>query len=383
MVKQQTINMRSVLTAAMVTLTWLLLPSESFAQPSKTRVLRTPTAGRGGVGAATPTASRASLMFPTAVAVPEQVTWRRDIYRSLDLTKDENAALYYPTEPQGNAKSLFTLLFQLFSTGKLPVYEYDISGVENFNSENRMHFRDFASNFSIPYQDEGNRVVVNPADIPSNEVLSYYLKESSYYDQNTATYHTRVVALCPVLHRADDFSMDVMKRPMFWVKMEDAEPFLSQQMLMTSNLNNAAEMSMADFFATNKYKGTIYMTTNMQGKLLSDMVADRMRNMSEPASMDSLMKQEQRHIEQQLTDFEQHIWATPVDSAEMARQDSIAAASAKAPKKARVSRAAASGTKATPRSSRRSSSGAAKDQKAKSSSSSPAPARVSVRRQRH
>ena len=41
-------------------------------------------------------------MFPTAVDVPEDPTWRRDIYRSIDLTKDENAALYYPVEPQGN-----------------------------------------------------------------------------------------------------------------------------------------------------------------------------------------------------------------------------------------------------------------------------------------
>ena len=42
---------------------------------------------------------RARLTFPTAVDMPENVVWRRDIYRELDLNKDANAGLYYPVEP--------------------------------------------------------------------------------------------------------------------------------------------------------------------------------------------------------------------------------------------------------------------------------------------
>ena len=43
---------------------------------------------------------RAQISFPTAVDMPEEVVWRRDIYRELDLSKDANAGLYYPVEPQ-------------------------------------------------------------------------------------------------------------------------------------------------------------------------------------------------------------------------------------------------------------------------------------------
>ena len=67
-----------------------------------------------------PSVSRASIMFPTAVEVPADVAWRRDIYRELDLTKDANAPLYYPVEPQEGRVNLFTLLFQLLNTGKIP-----------------------------------------------------------------------------------------------------------------------------------------------------------------------------------------------------------------------------------------------------------------------
>ncbi|MBQ3781159.1 MAG: gliding motility protein GldN, partial [Bacteroidaceae bacterium] len=270
----------------------------SQAQPQKTRVqtttsrnanaTRTTGTNRNAAGKqGDPKVSRASIMFPTAVAVPEEVPWRRDVYRSLDLTKDENAALYYPVEPQGNDVNLFTLLFRLLNTGTIPAYEYKLDGVEDFSQANRMHFKDMLDRFSIFYEIDGRSIKVADADVPSSEVLSIYVKESSYYDQNTATYHSRVVALCPVLHRADDFSMDQRKYPMFWVKIEDIEPYLSQRMVMTSNLNNAARMSMADFFATNHYKGDIYMTTNMQGKSLQDQVNARQQQQIEEEYVDS------------------------------------------------------------------------------------------------
>jgi gliding motility associated protien GldN len=136
-----------------------------------------------------------------------------------------------------------------------------------------MHFQTFVDKWSIPYEKNGNQYKIEDIDVPSDEVKGFYVKESSYYDQNTATYHSRIVALCPVLHRAaDEFSYggDVQKRPLFWVKYDDVKTYLSGQNVMTSNLNNAARMSMDDFFSTNHYKGEIYMTTNMQNKSLQE-----------------------------------------------------------------------------------------------------------------
>jgi gliding motility associated protien GldN len=323
--------------------------------------------------------------------MPEDVVWRRDIYRELDLTKDANAPLYYPVEPQEGRVNLFTLLFQLLNTGKIPAYTYDTSGLENYNKDNRMHFKDMLDRYEIPYEVNGNTIKVEPIDIPSNDVLSYFVKESSYFDQHTATYHSRVVALCPVLHRSGGYvdfnspsmSADVQKSPLFWVKMEDIESYLSQNMLMTSNINNAATMSMADFFETNKYKGTIYMTTNMQGKSLAQMVGDSFQMTPDSAALDmefdpelasqKALQREQNRIEKEIKDFEKHIWAAPVDSVALARQDSIAAAEAatKKTKKAVSTRTTARSTKSE------------STKKEKSSSSGSSAPRVSVRRERH
>lgn len=332
-----------------------------MAQPQKSRVQsnRNATAKK----AETAMVGRAALMFPTAVDVPENPAWRRDIYRSVDLTKDENAALYYPVEPQGGDMNLFTLLFKLLNTGKIPAYEYQLDGIEKFQQSYRMHFKDMLDRYQIPYEIDGNSINVNPVDVPASEVLSYYVKESSYYDQNTATYHSRIVALCPVLHRANDFSLDLQKYPLFWVNYDDIKTYLSGQEVMTSNINNAARMSMDDFFSTNHYKGDIYMTTNMQNKALQQYCAT-----------DSLLKKEQARIEKEMSDFEEHIWSTPVDSAELAKRDSIAAASAKGKKVKASDSKSSSASRTSRRVSSEKSSGS-------SASSSSAP-RVSVRRQR-
>ena len=342
------------------------------AQPKKSRVQTTRSASAKKAQDATP--SRASLMFPTSVDVPETPTWRRDIYRTLDLTKDENAPLYFPVEPQGDNINLFTLLFQLLNTGKIPAYEYKLDGVEDFQQSNRMHVKDMLERYHIFYEVNGNSIKVEPSDIPSAEVLSFNVKESSYYDQHTATFQSRVVAICPVLHRTDDFDTRVNKYPMFWVKYDDIKTYLSGREIMTSNLNNAARMSMEDFFATNHYKGEIYMTTNMQN-----------RSLQQYCATDSLLKKEQKRIEKEMTDFEAHIWATPVDSAEIAKRDSIAALADKGKKSRRMASSDSKSSSAS-RTSRRSSSSSEKTSKSSSKSSggsSSSGPRVSVRRQRH
>ena len=107
--------MKRILSLIMVT---LLVANAVNAQPAKRRT--TSAAAATTVEQAPKPASatdRASLMFPTTSAMPDDVVWKRDIYRQLDLTKDKNAPMYYPVEPMGKQVNLFTYLFHLIRTG--------------------------------------------------------------------------------------------------------------------------------------------------------------------------------------------------------------------------------------------------------------------------
>ena len=304
---------------------------------------------------------RARLSFPTAVEMPENVVWRRDIYREIDLNDDANAGLYYPVEPIDKQLNLFTYVFKLALNGYIPVYEYRLDGNEVFTDSAKVQMRTVLDNYHIFYEERDGKVRVDNSDIPSAEVKMYYLKESAYFDDANSTFHRKVQAVCPVMLREDDFGGEASKYPLFWVKYSDLEPFLSRQTVMTSNLNNAATMSMEDYFTMNRYKGKIYKTNNMLGKTLAQYCPN-----------DSALAKEQKRIEAELKAFEQNIFG---DQHKKDSLDSIAKLDPRQLKAAKKSKSGKTGN---------SSSAKVKSSKPKkSSTSSSGSARMSVRRQRH
>jgi len=305
---------------------------------------------------------RAQLMYPTALEMPEDVVWRRDIYREIDLNQDDNAGLYYPVEVVEKQMNLFTYIFKLALNGYIPVYEYRLDGNEVFSNESKVTMKTILDNYHIFYEEKNGKLRVDNSDIPSSEVKMYYLKESAYFNQANSTFHRKVLALCPIMVRDDDFGGEPAKYPLFWVKYSDLAPFLSRQTVMTSNLNNAAVMTMEDFFTMNKYKGKIYKTNNMLGRTLAQYCPN-----------DSALAKEQKKIENELALFEKNIFG---DQAKKDSLDSIAKLdpkTVKATKKKTTGRRSGSNTKSVK----------AKRPKSSSSSSSSSGARMTVRRQRH
>lgn len=264
---------------------------QAEAQPARRRVKP------NDADKAEKTVDRASLQFPVAVEVPEDVVWRRDVYRQLDLTLDKNAPLYYPVEPSAGQINLFTYLFDLLLTGKITAYQYKLDGNESFTLRDKVDVKELLERYHIYYEEQNGRPRVNASDIPSAEVSRYYIKESSYFDQRTSTFRTKVTALCPVLMRGDDFGGEATPYPLFWLKYDDISTYLARHVMMASNYNNVTNMTAADYFSMNLYDGKIYKTNNMQGKVLANY-----------CKTDSAMANEQKRIEKQLSDFEKHVW---------------------------------------------------------------------------
>ena len=330
----------------------------AFAQPEARRQAQQKAQNKSNANNMT---TRAQIMFQTAASMDEDVVWRRDIYRELDLNEDANAPLYYPVEPLGSQVNLFTYIFKLMMRGRIKAYQYKLDGNESFNADDVVKPKTFLDNYHIYYEkDAQGRTHLDNSDIPSKEVKSYYIKETTYYDQHTATFHTKVLALCPIMTRDDDFGDGGNKYPLFWVKYDDLAPFLSKQQIMTSNLNNAATMSIDDYFLRNQYKGKIYKTNNMLGKTLAQY-----------CSSDSAMSKEQKKIEAELAAFEKNLWG---DQAKKDSLDSIAKLDKKNVKGVKKNRRSSSG---------KSSGSTVKNRRQRSSSPSTSAARVSVRRERH
>lgn len=350
-------------------LTFTLVAVVMTAQPAKSRKQQQETKKTENPSAVKQKNQKGALYrtFPVAQDMPEDVDWKREVYRELNLSLDENAPLYYPITPQGNRSSLFTYLFKLILRGQIKAYKYGLDGVENFSEANKVDPKELMRNFEILFEEnDKGQVRVNDADLPSESVKCYYVKESTYFDQHTASFHSKVTAICPILIRGNaDYGDGWNRNPMFWVNYEEAAPYLGKLVLMTSNLNNAATMSAADYFAQNLYKGDIYRTVNMQDKLLVN-----------DGESEEAVKAEREKVEKQISDFETHLWrgdTIAVDTTKQQVLDEEKPAKKSSSRRTTTTRRSSSTKSSATKPSKQ------KTTKAKSSSGSG----YSVRRQRH
>jgi gliding motility associated protien GldN len=360
------LNERWIVLLALFFIHCSLFFSEAQAQPKKSRVQQAQQAQQQQQKKQTTSSSmtrRMQISYPVALDMPEDVVWRRDIYREINLNDEANSGLYYPVQPQGKQMNLFTYIFKLAQNGYIPVYEYSVAndGNDDFSDASKVELKTVLDNYHIFYEEADGKLKIDNSDIPSQEVMKYFLKESAYYDQGNTTFHIKVLALCPVMMRDDDFGGESAQYPLFWVKYSDLEPYLSRQTIMISDVNNAAVMSMDDYFTLNKYQGKIYKTNNMLGKTLAQIAGGDTAKYTK----------EQQRIEAELEAFKNNIFGDKqkkdsLDSIANAHPENVKAAAKKARKeKAKEEKA-----------SRRSKSSS-------SSSSTSSAARVTVRRQRH
>ncbi|MDE6439312.1 MAG: gliding motility protein GldN, partial [Muribaculaceae bacterium] len=213
---------------------------------------------------------------------------------------------------------------------------------------------------------------IDERDVPAHEVLSYYLLERWEFDSRSNKTRRSVEAICPVLHRSDDFGGDAVRYPMFWVQMDVLRPYLAQQYIFIDDDNNLPKYTYDDFFTLSMYDGDIYKTRNLTNKSMMQLYPD-------PDDR----KRAQDSIQNRLDTFDKNIWVPSreeVIAAREAREEAEAkAAAAKAEGEAIASRDgnAESEEEAAPARSSRARAKATKKSESKKESAKPKKARAS------
>ncbi len=204
--------------------------------------------------------------------------YMREIYRQIDLSKAENTPLYFPEDIIDGQKNLFRTILDLVITGKIPAYEY-LDGREVFTDQYRIKVPDMLDRFGIYYttgkghSEKNPNYVIEEADVPTTQVLNYYIIEKWEFDKRTNRMRTRVEAICPVLNQTGDFGGEA-KYPMFWVKYDQLRPWLAQQYVFLTDDNNLPQYSLDDYFNLGMYKGDIYKTKNLRNLSMMQMYPD-------------------------------------------------------------------------------------------------------------
>jgi len=206
------------------------------------------------------------------------LSYMREIYRQLDLTKPENTPLYYPEDIVDGQKNLFRLILDLVVNGTVPAYEY-LDGREVFTDQYKVNVAEMLDRFGIYYTtgkgstERNPKFVIEEADVPTGQVLNYYILEKWEFDRRSNRMKTRVEAICPVLNRMSDFGGE-SKYPMFWVKYDQLRPHLASQYVFLSDDNNLPTYSIDDYFNLGMYDGDIYKTRNLRNLSMNQMYPD-------------------------------------------------------------------------------------------------------------
>lgn len=222
---------------------------------------------------------RMQQRYATQETADADKQWMRVIYRDLKLDNNKNMPLYYPEEVVDGQENLFRIIMRLVAANQIPVYEY-LDGKEVFTDEYRVKVADMLSRFHVlntPAKgstEKNPKFTIEESDVPANEVLSYYIIEKWEFDSRSNKTHRTVEAICPVLHRSDDFGGEPVRYPMFWVRMDHLRPYLAQQYIFVDDNNNLPRYTYADYFSRNMYDGDIYKTRNLANKSMMQLYPD-------------------------------------------------------------------------------------------------------------
>lgn len=244
---------------------------------------------------------RMQAFFETKDPHQADLSYMREIYRELDLKKAENAPLYYPEDAVDGKENLLRVIMGAVVDGRIPAYEY-LDGREIFTDQYKIKVGEMLDRFGIYYTEAKGSTAKNPkyhideADMPTGQVLNYYIIEKWEFDRRSNRMKTRVEAICPVMTRTADFGGDT-KYPMFWVKFDALRPFLAHQYVFVNDDNNIPQYSLDDYFNLGLYDGEIYKTRNLRNLSMAQMYPD-----------EDMRKHAQDSIDNRLRNYGKDLW---------------------------------------------------------------------------
>ncbi|MCH5223102.1 MAG: gliding motility protein GldN [Muribaculaceae bacterium] len=244
---------------------------------------------------------RMSSFFESNQTHEADLEYSKQVYRRIDLENGANAALYYPEDIIDGQLNLFRIILGNVIDGKIPAYEY-LDGREIFTDQYKIKVGEMLDRFGIYARQAKGSTEKNPkyeideADVPSNQVLNYYIIEKWEFDRRTNSMKTKVEAICPVLNRYGDYGGEA-RYPMFWVKFDALRPYLAQQYVFISDDNNLPQYSLDDYFNLGLYDGEIYKTRNMRNLSLAQMFPD-----------EDDLKHAQDSIDNRLRNYAKDLW---------------------------------------------------------------------------
>jgi gliding motility associated protien GldN len=209
-----------------------------------------------------------------------------------------NQPLYYPTQPtRDGRKNLINILLEEIKAGRLKAYDPLDTNVSTTYSDIEVKMGATTKIETVQVNASGlTREDSVKQDAKPEEVKQIMLYEEWYFDKKLSKLDVRIIALEPYYLAYDEQAGRILRKPLFWIKYDEARDALAKQEVFANN-NDAQRMSFDDMFMQRRFGSVIFGESNVYNdRSISDYQVGKY----------TLFEAER--IKNELFDFEHDLW---------------------------------------------------------------------------
>lgn len=241
-------------------------------------------------------------VIPYAPLREADVMWLNRVWRRIDLREKMNHVYYYPETQINDRKSMFDVIKNgLVNDGTLTAYDPGALGDQDEFTQ-PMTVDDVKSllfgvdtNWTEDLETGEMIQVLVPKEVKSADVKWYDIKEEWFFDNQRSVMDVRIIGICPMKEKFNDFGESMGPQALFWIYFPEARRVFANQEVFNRQ-NDAERRTLEDMIWSRQFGSYILKESNVYDRFIAQY----------KSRLDALLEAEQ--IKEKMFLMEHDVW---------------------------------------------------------------------------